>query len=156
MRGRVYRIASIVGQGGEATVYRCEDQAGFEHAVKAFYFSRYPQSQVAQRIESFNKEGRILKYLSGRSRHFMRVMDYEYKPGENVGYMVMELGEGSLRKHLQGLPLDGPQRRMYWKQIVAILRALDDAQIGEFKNETRSQALILIDVFLSLLISSAR
>jgi hypothetical protein len=71
-----------------------------------------------------------LKYLSGRSPHFVHLVDYEYNPYENVGYMVMELGSGSLRQHLRGLPLDESTRRMFWNQIVGILRALEDAQIG--------------------------
>jgi len=58
------------------------------------------------------------------------MVDYEYKPNENVGYMVMELGDGSLRQHLRGLPLNDSTRRMFWKQIVEILSALDEAQIG--------------------------
>ncbi len=72
-----------------------------------------------------------MKYLSGRSPHFVNLIDYEYKPDENVGYMVMELGSGSLRQHLQGYPLNDQTRRMYWKQIVGILRALEDARIGK-------------------------
>ncbi len=123
-------MLDIVGQGGEATVYRCKDNNGHQHAVKVFYFSRYPRFQISQRIDGFTKEARILKYLSGRSPHFVQMVDYEYKPDENVGYMVMELGEGSLRQYLQGLPLNDQTRRMFWQQIVGILRALEDAQIG--------------------------
>jgi hypothetical protein len=73
------------------------------------------------------------------------MVDYEYKPYENVGYMVMELGNGSLRQHLQGLPLNDSTRRMYWKQIVGILRALQDAQIG---NSTKSKISIFIFTFI--------
>jgi hypothetical protein len=58
------------------------------------------------------------------------MVDYEYKPNENVGYMVMELGDESLRQHLRGSPLNDSTRRMFWKQIVGILSALDEAQIG--------------------------
>ena len=131
VHGRVYRTLNIIGQGGEATVYRCVDAAGSEYAVKVFYFSRFPPNQLAQRIESFDKEARILKYLSGRSRHFVWLTDYQYRKDENIGYMVMELGEGSLRQYLRGYPLDDATRRVFWKQIVAILRALEDAQIGQ-------------------------
>jgi serine/threonine protein kinase len=130
VRGRTYRIIDIIGQGGEATVYRCKDKDGYQHAVKVFYFSRYPPHQIFERIDGFTKEAQILKYLSGRSPHFVHMVDYEYKPHENVGYMVMELGNGSLRQHLKGLPLNDSTRRMYWKQIVGILRALQDAHIG--------------------------
>jgi serine/threonine protein kinase len=131
VHGRSYRILDVVGQGGEATVYRCKDRSGHQHAVKAFYFSRYPPHQLPQQIDGFIREARILKYLSGRSPHFVQLVDYEYKPEENVGYMVMELGSGSLRQHLQGFPLNDQARRMYWKQIVEILRALEDARIGK-------------------------
>jgi serine/threonine protein kinase len=120
----------VIGQGSEATVYRCQDQSGFQHAIKVFYFSRFPRSQLSQRVDGFSKEARILKYLSGRSQHFIYMVDYEYKRDENIGYMVMEIGDGSLRQHLKGLPLNDPARRVYWKQIVAILRALQDAQVG--------------------------
>lgn len=49
---------------------------------------------------------------------------------ENIGYMIMELADGSLRDQLMGAPLDDELRRMYWKQIVTILRELQNAQIG--------------------------
>lgn len=130
VNGETYRILGVVGQGGEATVYRCEDADGHLHAAKVFYFSRFPPSQLRYRIDGFLKEARILRYLSGRSPHFVQLRDYEYKPSENVGYMVMELGSGCLRQHMQGLPLNDQARQMYWKQIVGILRALEDAQIG--------------------------
>ena len=120
-----------MGQGGEATVYRCKDRSGDKHAIKAFYFSRYPPYQVPQRVDGFIREAKILRYLSGRSPHFVYLVDYEYKPDESAGYMVMELGNGSLRQHLQGYPLNDQARRMYWKQIVGILRALEDARIGK-------------------------
>jgi len=129
VRGHTYRIIDIIGQGGEATVYRCVDKKGSQHAVKVFYFSRYPRFHIPQRVDGFTKEARILKYLSGRSPHFVHMVDYEYKPDENIGYMVMELGSGCLRQHLQGLPLRDSTRRMFWQQIVGILRALEDAQI---------------------------
>lgn len=130
VRGQSYRILEIVGQGGEATVYRCKDRRGNQHAVKVFYFNRYSPHQLQPRIDGFTREARILKYLSGRSPHFVYMIDYEYNPHENVGYMVMELGNGSLRQYLQGVPLNDQTRQMFWKQIVGILRALEDAHIG--------------------------
>lgn len=60
----------------------------------------------------------------------MQLYDYEYNPVENIGYMIMELADGSLRDQLMGAPLDDELRRMYWKQIVTILRELQNAQIG--------------------------
>ncbi|CAF1139095.1 unnamed protein product [Adineta ricciae] len=129
VNGETYHILGVVGQGGEATVYKCEDSDGHLHAAKVFYFSRFPPSQLRYRIDGFLKEARILRYLSGRSPHFVQLRDYEYKPSENVGYMVMELGSSCLRQHMQGLPLNDQARQMYWKQIVGILRALEDAQI---------------------------
>ncbi len=133
MNGRSYQILNVIGQGGEATVYRCVDRNGFQHAVKVFFFSRYPPVQARHRIEGFKKEGQILKYLSGRSPHFIHLVDYEYIPKENIGYMIMELGDGSLRQYLRGLPLNDRMRRTFWKQIVGILKALDEAHIGNLK-----------------------
>jgi serine/threonine protein kinase len=121
----------VVGQGGEATVYRCKDRSGYQHAIKAFYFSRYTPNQIPQRVDSFIREARILRYLSGRSPHFVNLVDFEYKPDENVGYMVMELGNGCLRQYLQGAPLNDQTRRSFWMQIVGILRALEDARVGK-------------------------
>jgi serine/threonine protein kinase len=141
IRGRTYRILNIVGQGGEATVYRCKDKKGTQHAVKVFYFSRYSPYQIPQRVDGFTREARILKYLSGRSPHFVHMVDYEYEPNENVGYMVMELGNGSLRQYLRGLPLDESTRQMFWQQIVGILGALEEAHIG---NSTKKKYFILI------------
>ena len=128
-------MLNVIGQGGEATVYRCKDRDGVHHAVKAFYFSRFPRSQLQQRIDGFIKEASILKYLSGRSPHFVYLVDYEYKPHEAVGYMIMELGNETLRQYLQGFPLNDYTRQMFWQQIVGILRALEDAKIGNMIEE---------------------
>lgn len=135
VRGHKYRLLDVIGQGGEATVYRCKDQSGRHHAVKAFYFTRFPRHQVSQRIDGFLKEARILKYLSGRSPHFVRLVDYEYKPDEAVGYMIMELGDGTLRDYMHGTPLNDSTRQMFWQQIVGILRALEDAKVGNMSKE---------------------
>lgn len=134
IHGRTYRILDIIGQGGEATVYRCKDSRGSQYAMKVFYFSRYPFYQLRQRIDGFHKEGTMMKYLSGRSRHFVNMIDYEYIPDENIGYMIMELGDGSLRQHLRGGPLTDKERQKFWKQIVGILTALEDAKIGANRN----------------------
>jgi len=135
IHGHTYRILDIIGQGGEATVYRCKNSRGSQYAMKVFYFSRYPFYQVRQRIDGFHKEGAMMKYLSGRSKHFVHMIDYEYNPQENVGYMIMELGNGSLRQYLRGRPMTDKQRQKFWKQIVGILTALDDAKIGTNANE---------------------
>ncbi len=58
------------------------------------------------------------------------MVDYEYKPNENIGYMVMELADASLRDQLLGVPLDDGLRQMYWRQIVTILRELEEAHVG--------------------------
>lgn len=72
------------------------------------------------------------------------MVDYEYNPYENVGYMVMELGSASLRQYLQGAPLNDQSRRMFWQQIVGILGALEDAHIGNsIKNNYTAYILIL-------------
>ncbi len=131
VRGRYYRILDTIGQGAEATVYRCEDQNAVQYAVKVFYYSRYPPSDLSRRVGNFKNEARMLKYLSQRSRYFIFLVDYEYKPRENIGYMIMELGNGSLRKHLVGAPLPDAQRRYYWQQIATILKDLQDAHVGK-------------------------
>jgi serine/threonine protein kinase len=148
VHGRTYRILNVVGQGGEATVYRCKDRDGMEHAAKVFYFSRFPQYQLRQRVDGFMKEAQILTYLSGRSPHFVQMVDYEYNPNENIGYMVMELGNGCLRQYLQGFPLNDQARRMFWKQTVGILRALEDAQIGNSIKRYTVFYLIFLFIFL--------
>ncbi|UJR23254.1 hypothetical protein I4U23_026274 [Adineta vaga] len=127
--GRFYRILDTIGQGSEATVYRCEDQNAIEYAAKVFYFSRYPPSDLRQRVQSFKKEARLLRLLSGRSRHFVQLVDFEYKPQENIGYMIMELGDGSFRRQLNGIPLDAAVQRSYWRQIVTILKDLHDMRV---------------------------
>ena len=130
IHGRTYRLLDVIGQGGEATVYRCEDKNGLRYAAKVFYFSRYPLSQAFHRINQFTKEAFILKYLSERSPCFLNLIDYEYKQSENIGCMILELGSGSLRQYLQGLPLNDKVRQEFWKQIVNILEALENANIG--------------------------
>ena len=130
VHGRCYRILNVIGQGGQATVYRCEDQRAAKYAVKVFYFSRFPSREMRHRIRNFKKEARILKYLGKRSPHFVKLIDHEYKPKENIGYMIMELGDGSFRRQLLGIPLNDSLRRVYWKQIVAILKDLQDARVG--------------------------
>lgn len=131
VRGRLYRILDTIGQGAEATVYRCEDQNAAQYAVKVFYYSRYPPSDVPRRVQNFQKEGRMMKYMSRRSRHFVYLVDYEYKRPENTGYMIMELGEGSLRQRLIGAPIPDGLRRNYWQQIVTILGDLQNAHVGK-------------------------
>ncbi|CAF3983370.1 unnamed protein product [Rotaria sp. Silwood2] len=148
VRGRLYRTLDVIGQGAQAIVYRCEDQNAVQFAVKVFHFSRLRRSQRSYRIRSFDKEARILKHLGGRSRHFIHLFDYEYKRKEKIGYMVMELGDGDLRQYLVGAPLTDILRRLFWKQIVAILRALKDANVvhGDIKPEN----LILVNNVLKL------
>lgn len=132
INGRTYRILNLIGQGGEGIVFRCKDAKGFQYAVKIFVFTHCPSSQKRARIRNFKKEAKILKYLSGRSRHFIHLYDYEYKPKEEIGYLLMELGDDSLRKRLKGIPLNDPLRKHYWRQIVEILIDLENAQIGIF------------------------
>lgn len=129
VRGRFYRLLDVVGQGGEATVYRCEDQNAIQYAVKVFYYSRFAPHELPSRIDKFHKEARILKFLSNRSQHFVRLYSYQYRPEENVGYMIMELGDGSLRNVLASTPMTDGLRRYYWKQIVNILNELQDAHV---------------------------
>jgi hypothetical protein len=45
--------------------------------------------------------------------------------------MIMELGDGSLRRHLVGVPLSDELRKFYWQQIVTILTELQDAHVGK-------------------------
>ncbi|CAF0804367.1 unnamed protein product [Rotaria sordida] len=148
VRDRWYRILGVIGQGAQATVYRCEDQSATQYAVKVFYFSRVHRSERARRIKSFIKEARILKDLSRRSHHFIHLLDYEYKREGNIGYMIMELGESSLRQQLTGLPLKDPIRQVYWKQIVAILTALQDANVVHA--DIKPENLILVNNVLKL------
>jgi hypothetical protein len=84
-------------------------------------------SMVKPMVEKFKKEASILKYLSGRSQHFIRLKAFEYKRKENIGFMIME----------QGQPLNDSLRRSFWKQIVAILSVLDDANIGRSTKDKR-------------------
>ena len=151
VRGRFYRILETIGQGSEATVYRCEDQNAAQYAVKVFYFSRFPPSDLPRRVERFTKEGRILKYLGKRSRHFIHLVSYQYRRDENVGYMIMELGEGSLRQYMQGTPMPESDRRMYWKQLVTILKVLEDARVGN-----RMRDVVVDGLYLVSFCSSAR
>ncbi|CAF4556969.1 unnamed protein product, partial [Rotaria socialis] len=148
VHGETYRIFNIIGQGGEATVYRCKDVQGNQYAVKIFYFSRYPPFQIRARIDGFMKEGRILSYLSGRSPHFIRIVDFEYRPNENIGYMIMELGDGNLRQYLRGVPLNPSVRKMYWRQIVGILTALQDAKIVHA--DIKPENMILVNGLLKI------
>jgi serine/threonine protein kinase len=131
VRGHRYRFLDTIGQGSAATVYRCEDPTATQYAVKVFYFSRFSPSLLPRKVQSFHKEARILKYMGSRSRHFLYLVEHEYNPRENVGYMILELGDGSLRRNLLGIPLDEESLGMYWKQIVTILKDLQDANVGK-------------------------
>ncbi|CAF0726696.1 unnamed protein product [Rotaria sp. Silwood1] len=148
VRGRKYRILDTIGQGGEATVYRCEDKSGSQYAVKVFYFLRFPPSQRRQRVDGFMKEARILTYLRGRSPHFIDLIDHEYRSNENTGYMIMELGHGSLRQYMPGMPLNEPLRRMFWQQLVAILAGLEDAKIVHA--DIKPENLLLVNGILKI------
>ncbi|CAF4440466.1 unnamed protein product [Rotaria socialis] len=148
VHGRLYRILDVIGQGAAATVYRCEDQNGDQYAVKVFDFSPPHRSPTVQRAQNFDKEARILKFMSRRSRHFVYLYDYEYNRHENLGYMIMELGEGSLRDKLVGLPLNDRHRRIYWKQIVAILKDLQNSNVVHA--DIKPDNIILVNNVLKL------
>lgn len=131
VRDKLYRYLGVIGQGGEATVYLCEDQTARRYAAKVFDFSRYPSTKQTQKIRNFLKQARIMRYLGQKSPHFIRLYNYSYNPFENLGYMIMELSDGSLRDYLRGKPFGKSQCRETWQQIVVMLKELENANVGK-------------------------
>ncbi|CAF0805129.1 unnamed protein product [Didymodactylos carnosus] len=161
IHGQTYQIITVIGHGGEAIVYLCTDSYGYQYAVKVFDFSHIPYSGLVKRVEKFSKEGRILQLLGMRSKYFIRVVDYDYVPSEKRAYLVMELGSGSLRQYLQGRPLEEPYRKIYWRQIVSIIRTLEEANIvhGDIKPENLilvNDTLKVTDLGLAFRLASTR
>ncbi len=117
----VYRIESVIGEGGMGVVYRARDMAlGRDVAVKCLHLNLAGDPEVRRR---FIREARVLRSW----RHPGAVAIYDFIEHEHVLAIVMELVEGeNLAAHLARW-----RGRMPFDQIRTVisevLLAMDDA-----------------------------
>jgi serine/threonine protein kinase len=85
-----YRLISLIGEGGMASVWRAEDyNLKRAVAIKLLYLG--PQRDPASAVEQFLREARIAAAV--QHRNVIHTMDFGTTP-EGVPYMVMELLQG--------------------------------------------------------------
>ncbi len=117
----VYRIESVIGEGGMGVVYRARDMAlGRDVALKCLHMNLAGDPEVRRR---FVREARVLRTWS----HPGAVAIYDFIEHEHVLAIVMELVEGeNLAQHLARW-----RGKMPYDQIRSvlgdILLAMDDA-----------------------------
>jgi serine/threonine-protein kinase len=117
----VYRIESVIGEGGMGVVYRARDMAlGRDVAVKCLHTNLAGDPEIRRR---FVREARVLRTW----RHPGAVAIHDFVEHEHVLAIVMELVEGeNLAKHLARW-----RGRMPFDEIRSVfadvLLAMDDA-----------------------------
>lgn len=117
----VYRIESVIGEGGMGVVYRARDMAlGRDVALKCLHMNLAGDPEVRRR---FVREARVLRTWS----HPGAVAIYDFIEHEHVLAIVMELVEGeNLAQHLARW-----RGKMPYEQIRTVLGdvllAMDDA-----------------------------
>lgn len=117
----VYRIESVIGEGGMGVVYRARDMAlGRDVALKCLHMNLAGDPEVRRR---FVREARVLRTWS----HPGAVAIYDFIEHEHVLAIVMELVEGeNLAQHLARW-----RGKMPYEQIRTVvgdvLLAMDDA-----------------------------
>jgi serine/threonine-protein kinase len=117
----VYRVESVIGEGGMGVVYRARDMAlGRDVALKCLHMNLAGDPEVRQR---FVREARVLRTWS----HPGTVAIYDFIEHEHVLAIVMELVEGeNLAQHLARWRGKMPFDQI--RSVVAdILLAMDDA-----------------------------
>jgi formylglycine-generating enzyme required for sulfatase activity len=112
----VYRIESIIGEGGMGVVYRAHDQAlDRAVAIKCLHTNLAGDSQIRRR---FAREARVLREWT----HPNVVSIFDFVEQEHLLAIVMEYIEGkSLVQHLASW-----RGRMPWSEIGAVFGAVLD------------------------------
>jgi serine/threonine protein kinase len=96
-----YRLASLIGEGGMASVWRAEDQTLRRSvAIKLLYFRAHRDPQAT--VDQFLREARIAASI--QHRNVIHTVDFGTTE-DSVPYMVMELLEGeSMAERLERSP----------------------------------------------------
>ena len=99
--GRRYRLASLIGEGGMASVWQAEDETLKRPvAIKLLYFRAHRDPQAV--VEQFLREARIAASI--QHRNVIHIVDFGTTDG-GVPYMVMELLHGeSLADRMERSP----------------------------------------------------
>ena len=87
-----YIIREVVGQGGWGTVYRAEHPE-----IKASVAVKVLSRELAQdktAVERFRTEARAASNLATKSRHIVRVTDFDWLPDDGPPYLIMDWLEG--------------------------------------------------------------
>ncbi len=107
-----YKLISLVGEGGIATVYKA-----FQHSLDRWVAVKVLHSDDQNVLDRFEREAKAVANL----RHRNILMVYEYGIEADLPYIVMELvEEGTLENYLTGEPMD-------WARAVNIAIYLSDA-----------------------------
>lgn len=114
-----YEITGRIGRGGMAVVYRARQQAvGREVAVKVIQTATIDPQEMAQFIQRFEREAKLIASLS--HPHILKLFDFG-QHGETV-YLVMELlTGGSLAELIKSRRLDNEQAARLFEQIAEAL-----------------------------------
>ena len=81
-------------------------------------------------IESVLTEIEMSKRLAKTSRHIINMYDFDFDRQNGITFIVMELGQQDLEKHLAARPpLSSAERKAIWRQLVDIAMTLHDRQI---------------------------
>jgi hypothetical protein len=117
-----YRILSVLGESPHSRTYLAEDAGGRKVALKELLFASVP---TTQQVESFEREGRLLKEID--HPRIPRFLD-SFKEGEGRAtrlYLAQELVEGeSLWSRLHAGAFDEPQVREIMAQVLEVLAYL--------------------------------
>jgi len=107
-----YKLISLVGEGGIATVYKA-----FQQSLDRWVAVKVLHSDDQNILARFEREAKAVANL----RHRNILMVYEYGIEQDFPYIVMELvEEGTLENYLTGQPMD-------WARAVNIAIYLSDA-----------------------------
>jgi len=110
-----YRIVGLLGTGGMATVYRCEDHTGAPVAVKVLN----PARVLDEDVKRFDREYRTLSAMD----HENVVRVYDTGVHEGYPWIAMELVGGTdLETEIESWRKDCPADR--WTRVERILRGL--------------------------------
>jgi serine/threonine protein kinase len=99
-------------------------------AIKTISLTAAHTSEAITIMESFMNEIKMIKRLPDRSSHIIHMYDFDFQRPTGLCYIVMELGQQDLEKHLsQRTALSPMERKTIWRQLVNIARTLHNYQM---------------------------
>ena len=105
-------------------------------AIKVLSFVGHNNREVSMIAQSFMNEIRMTRRLVGQSNHIIYLHDFDFHT-TGLSFIVMELGQQDLEKYLsQRSAISSTERKVIWRQLVAIATVLHNSQIvmGVFRH----------------------